>query len=114
MKEELEGFGLKVRHSDDPDSEPIDEVIYDGEDEVAFVYGSEPFKDVQVECDHPNQCIDFGDGEEQGECLLCGATCDYHYEMDDDHEVPTPHMWHEPEQIGGIIGDYLKDLQKRW
>ena len=119
MGEELKKYGLKLywaeRDANDPDSEPIDFDISDGEDNVAWVWGSEPFSDVQCECNHPYQCIEFGDKEEQGECILCGAYCDWHYEKDDEgHDVPEPHDWYPTKKVGGLIGKYLKHLQDRW
>lgn len=116
MEDKLKEYGLHVEHSEAQDREPIDFEIRDANDTLcATVWGSEPWNDVQVDCEHPYQCIDFGDGEEQGECLLCGATCDYHYTLEEDgHQVPEPHEWYAAKQIGGIIGGYLKDLQRRW
>lgn len=122
MKDALAEYDLKVRYNDSPDSEPIDDIIYDDEDNVAFIWGSEPWRDVQVECNHPDQCIEFDDDEPVGRCALCGATCETHCEVDDGNvedyywsghrQVPT--SWAMPDKPGGIIGDYLKDLQKRW
>ena len=122
MKDKLAEYDLKVRYNDAPDAEPIDWIIYDDEDNVAFVWGSEPWNDVQVECDHPSQCVEFDDDEPVGSCALCGATCETHYEADEGNVedyhwsgrrlVPT--SWTMPNKPGGIIGDYLKDLQKRW
>lgn len=122
MKDALAEYDLKVRYNEDPDSEPIDIIVYDDEDNVAFVWGSEPWKDVQVECNHPDQCIEYDDDEPVGRCALCGATCDCHYEADNGNVedyawsgrrlVPT--SWTTLKEPGGIIGDYLKDLQKRW
>ena len=122
MKDALAEYDLKVRYNEAPDSEPIDIIVYDDEDNVAFAWGSEPWKDVQVECNHPDQCIEYDDDEPVGRCALCGATCETHYEADNGNvedyawsgrrQVPT--SWTMPEEPGGIIGDYLKDLQKRW
>lgn len=122
MKDALAEYDLKVRYNDAPDSEPIDIIVYDDEDNVAFAWGSEPWKDVQVECNHPDQCIEYDDDEPVGRCALCGATCETHYEADNGNvedyawsgrrQVPT--SWTMPKEPGGIIGDYLKDLQKRW
>lgn len=122
MKDALAEYDLKVRYNEAPDAEPIDWIIYDDEDNVAFAWGSEPWKDVQVECNHPDQCIEYDDDEPVGRCALCGATCETHYEADEGNvedyawsgrrQVPT--SWTMPNTPGGIIGDYLKDLQKRW
>ena len=122
MKDALAEYDLKVRYNEAPDSEPIDIIIYDDEDNVAFAWGSEPWKDVQVECNHPDQCIEYDDDEPVGRCALCGATCETHYEADNGNvedyawsgrrQVPT--SWTMPKEPGGIIGEYIKDLQKRW
>lgn len=116
MEKELKEYDLHVEYNDAQDREPIDFEIRDMDGDLcATVWGSEPFNDIQCECEHPYQCIDFGDGEEQGECLLCGAMCDYHYVIEEDgHKVPEPHEWYAPKRIGGVIGDYLKELQGRW
>lgn len=36
-------------------------------------------------CKHED--IDFGDIEERGECLQCGATCDWHSQIDYDEDT---------------------------
>lgn len=119
MKDELREFDLKVRHSDAPDAEPIDLIIYDDDDNVAWVWGVDP-SDVQVECTHPDQCVEYDDDEPVGQCALCGASCSAHYEMDagnvEDYSwsgrrlVPTE--WEMPDEPGGIIDDYLKELKQ--
>lgn len=59
------------------------------------------------ECDHED--IEFGEDDERGECKVCGATCDWHWETDvvneghDDDgnytcqtaKVRVPDEWHE-------------------
>lgn len=136
MEEELKKYGLKVywknregHNSDDPDDyEPIDFSIEDGEDNVAWVWGSDPWNDVQIECNHPEECVEFGDDDEQGVCAICGATCDWGWVteiVDEGHdeggayfaqtgEVRQIGEWHRPKKIGGIVGEYLKHLQERW
>ena len=135
FKKELEKYGLKIYHKehkadrDDPDDyEPIDFSIDDGADNVAWVWGSEPFSDFQVECNHPEECIEWGDDDERGECLLCGATCDWYWEtdvVDEGHnedgtyyattgEVREITDWHNRDKFGGLIGKYIKHLQETW
>lgn len=119
--DKLKEYDLKIRWSDNPDASPIDFSIEDGQDNVCWVWGNS-IDDVQVECNHPDQCIEYDDDEPVGRCALCGATCETHYEVDDGNvegyywsgrrQVPT--SWTMPDKPGGIIGDYLKDLQKRW
>ena len=112
MLDELKEYGLTLRESDSPDRDLVDFTIEDGENNVAWVWGNKP-DDVDFECSHPYQCIEFGDGrEEQGECLLCGAYCDYHYEEDDEgNKAPEPHEWYPRRDVGGLIGKYLKELK---
>ena len=122
MENELKEYGLKVRHSEDSDREPIDFSIEDGEDNIAWVWGSDPWNDVQIECNHPRECVIFDDDEPVGECAICGATCDCHYEADEGNvedyswsgRTLVPHEWYPPKKIGGIVGKYLKELQERW
>lgn len=111
MLDELKDYGLSLRESDDPERDPVDFSIEDGEDNVAWIWGHS-LSDVDWECDHPYQCIDFGDGEEQCECLLCGSFGDYHYDKDEEgHDVPEPHEWYPRRDVGGLIGKYLKELE---
>ena len=124
MGEELKKYGLKIRWSDNKNREPIDFSIEDDKDNIAWVWGSNPWDDVQVECNHPSDhgCVEFGDEDTQGECVLCGATCDWHYEEDNGNvgdyywkgKTPCIDEWYYPKKIGGIVGRYLKKLQERW
>lgn len=111
MEKELKEYGLTLRESDSPDREVIDFEICDGDDNVAWVWGGTP-DDVEVECDHPYECIEWGDDDERGVCPLCGATCDWHYEEEDGHEVREPHNWHAPGKPSGLIGEYIEQLRK--
>lgn len=109
--EELKDKGLTLRESDAPDRSPVDFTIEDDGDSVATVWGGKP-TDVDFECNHPYQCIEFGDDiEEQGECLLCGSWCDYHFEDDEGHKVPEPHEWYPRRNPGGIIGKLLEEMK---
>lgn len=113
--EELKDYGLHVEHSEARDREPIDfEIRGDKTDELyATVWGSEPWYDVQIDCDH--SIAEYEDDETQGECVLCGALCDWHYAEDDEgHKVRVPHEWYSAKKIGGIVGKYLKKLQEEW
>ena len=123
MEDKLKQYDLKIRQSDNPDREPIDFSIEDNNDNVCWVWGSHPVDDVQVECDHPEQCIDYGDDDEQGECVLCGAKCDWHWEKDviDNYpdsireiQVRVPHEWYHPRKIGGLVKECLDELKERW
>lgn len=114
MNEELKQYGLHVEYSEADDREPIDFEIRDDHDELyATVWGSNPRDDVQIDCEH--DFVEYEDDETQGECAICGAVCDWHYEDDGDgHEVRVPHDWHMPKKIGGIVGRELAQLQERW
>ena len=134
FEKELKKYGLRVFHKEhrqdreDPDDyEPIDFSIDDGTDNVAWVWGSEPWTDVEVECNHPEACIDWGDDDECGECLLCGDQCNWRwveeteYDGTDDYGNPEYSKsgyrdildWHKTNNKG-LIGKYLKHLQETW
>lgn len=118
VSEQLKKYGLAIRENDDPNRYEVDFTVEDGEDSVAWVWGPGLSKYQELapdfECNHPYQCIDFGDGEERGECLLCGSWCDYHYEEDDEgHKVPEPHEWYPRRDAGGLIGKYLEELREK-
>lgn len=113
MLDKLKGYGLTFVENDDESREPIDFIIKEDNDGVAAVWGNKP-DDVDFECSHPYQCIDFGDGEEQCECTLCGSFGDYHYDKDEEgHDVPEPHDWYPRRDVGGLIGEYLEELRER-
>lgn len=106
-EQELKVYGLKIRESDDPTRCPIDFTIEDGKDNVAWAYGDARL--TAVECDHVVEPI-FGDEDERGECPLCGALCDWHYELDNDgNKVRIPHNWYIPEKPEGLIGQYIQE-----
>lgn len=117
MENELKEYDLHVEHSEADDREPIDFEIRDDRGELyATVWGSHPTDDVQIDCEHG--FVEYDDDETVGECPICGATCDWHYESsaDDGYAIQerVPHDWHTPEKIGGIVGRELKRLQERW
>lgn len=134
IENELKKYGLKIYHrehnamKEDPDDyEPIDFSIDDGSDNVAWVWGSEPFRDWQVECNHPEECLDWGDDDECGECLLCGAQCTWRWVEEEEYERTDEYgyvissktgyrdiaEWHNTPNKG-IIGKYMKYLQESW
>lgn len=114
MEDELKEYGLVIRESDSPDRQMIDFNVEDEEDNVAWIWG-DSWSDIDWECNHPYQCIEFGDLSDQCECMLCGAYGDWHYEEDDEgHKTKEPHEWYPRRKAGGLIGEYLKELQKRW
>lgn len=119
MQDRLKEYWLEAHYNDSPDAKAIDFSIADAEDNVCWVWGNAP-DDVEVECDHPNQCIEYDDDEPCGRCELCGATCTCHYEVDEGNvgdyywkgRVLVPTEWTIPDQPSGIIGEYLEGLKK--
>ena len=120
MQDKLKELGLNVRWSDDPDREVIDFSIDDGKDNVAWVWGSEPFNDIQIECNHPEEAIDYhyDTDHHQGRCEICGAWCDVGHQTsaDDGYIINEPFVveWYQPNRIGGIVGEYLEELRKEF
>lgn len=120
MQDKLKELGLNVRWSDDPDREVIDFSIDDGTDNVAWVWGSEPFNDIQIECNHPEEAIDYhyDDENHQGRCEICGAICDVGHQAsaDDGYTINEPFVveWYPVKKIGGIVGEYLEELRKEF
>ena len=118
MEDRLKEYDMRIEHSEAEDREPIDfEIRDDKTDElIATVWGSEPFNDVQIDCNHDIYAID--DDDLQGECLICGASCDWHYQTsaDDGYVIKEriPHEWYFPKKIGGLVGEYLKELKEKW
>ena len=117
MEEALKEFDLHVEYSEAENREPIDFEIRDNHGELyATVWGSEPWNDVQIGCDH--DFVEYDDDETVGECPICGATCYWHYQesADDGYIIKerVPHEWISPDKIGGIVGKHLKKLQENW
>lgn len=114
MEEELKEYDLHVEYSEADDREAIDFEIRDDRGELyATVWGSHPTDDVQIDCSH--DFVEYDDDETVGECPICGATCDWHYEDDGEgHQTRVPLDWSNDEKIGGIVGRELKRLQERW
>lgn len=106
--EDLKKFGLRVRESDDPNRQLVDFTIEDDKDNVAWIWG-DLYDDIDWECSHPYQCIEFGDLSNQCECLLCGAYGDWHHEEDDEgNKVPEAHEWYPRRYVGGLIKEYIE------
>ena len=112
LNELLKDYGLHAVRPDNAE-EPIDLEIRTQRDNLcATLWGSDPFNDIQCECDH--DFVNYTDDETVGECLLCGATCDWHWEIEDGHKRQVPHDWHMSDEIGGLLGDYIKSLKENW
>ena len=122
MEDRLKEYDMRIEHSEAEDREPIDFDIrdIDTDERYATVWGSEPFNDIQVDCEHPEQAIDYhyDDDHHQGCCELCGAWCDvgYHKSDDDGYEISEPFVveWYLPNRIGGVIGEYIDKLKKEF
>lgn len=134
--EELDKLGLKKYESEDKDREPIDFSIANDEDNVAWVYGTYQTVavdnkryeyDTCVECNHPEEALDWGDDDECGECLLCGDQCLWHWEEgqeyegtdDDGYVISSGYSdrvideWHHTDNKG-LIGKYLEQLREEF
>lgn len=107
----MKELNFEHRPTNLPDTCPIDfEVRSKRSDELlATVWGDEK-DDLEVDCEHPEDYIEYDDDETVGECLLCGATCDWHWVNDFDGSVKyqyrEPHEWHS-DKVGGIIKEFL-------
>lgn len=107
--DKLKDMGYTLYESEAPDRQLVDFDVSDGEDNVAWVWGDR-LDDVDWECSHPE--VEYVDDETQGECVLCGSWCDFRYEEDDQgNKVPEPHEWYPRRSPGGLIGEYLKELE---
>lgn len=115
--EQIEGalddlsLALEVGTAMDADTDIEVRIVDEDHDPQASVYGA-PETSMEWECSHPSATVEYGDDDEQGECLLCGAMCDWHYVVsnDDGYTVKerVPHEWHEPEPPRGIIGQLIE------
>lgn len=122
----IEKWGWNVYHNDAPDALPLDISVGDGEDNVAWVWGNDPkdISQIEWECNHPAEDVEFGGDDERGECKLCGATCDWGWVKDvvsegyDDEdkyfatvgEARVISEWHNPKQISGVLWEYVHEL----
>lgn len=134
FNKELKKLGLAKIESEAKDREPIDFSIADEEDNRCWVYGTYQtvaldnkryLYDVSVECDHPDEAIEWGDDDECGECLLCGAQCSWHWEEEEEYEGKDEYgypissksgyreieRWYDTEN-NGLIGEYLDQLEE--
>lgn len=134
--EGLKKYGLEVKwnkreggNSDDPDDYlPIDFTIEDGDYTVATVWGTDPENDLEIECEHPEEFIEFGDDEDEcGECKICGAQCDWHWTtdvVDEGHDEDGVYFartgkvreitnWYNVGGSESVIGEYLKQISKK-
>lgn len=121
LEHDLEEYDLRVWHRPkvELDCEPIDfEILGQKDDTYATVYGSEPFNDVEIECDH--DYVEYGEDKDCGVCALCGAKCLWHWEtFSDDGNIIKDRVidgWlkREKNETESIIGKELKRLQENW
>ena len=106
----LKEYNLYIEGRDVPDKYPIDFRVKDMDGDVCANVWGENSHDLEWECSHPYQCIEFGDDiEEQGQCILCGSYCDWHYvEEEDGSKSKEAHNWYPRRDVGGMIEKYLK------
>ena len=127
FNKELNKLGLRKYEAEAEDREPIDFSISNEEDNKCWVYGSEPWRDYHVECDHPDEAIEWGDDDECGECLLCGAQCSWRWVEEDEYEGTDEYgdivssksgyreigEWHDTGNKG-LVGKYLEQLRENF
>lgn len=110
MEETFAEYGLLISQNEAPNRLSIDFEVQDKDGEIyAGVWGDEA-DNVEWDCKHPYQCIEFGnDIEEQGQCSLCGSYCDWHYvEEEDGSKSKEAHNWYPRRDVGGMIEEYIK------
>lgn len=114
-EQEIRRYGYEVLDNHAPDRLEVDFSISEiGGENVAWVWGNK--RSYQVDCDHP--VVEYGADDERGECLMCGATCDWHYELDacsveDYHweaRERVPHEWYGEGK--GLIDRYIEENQQ--
>lgn len=126
----LEELKLRIEHSEAEDREPIDFDVRDSESDerYATVWGSNTTNDLQWDCEHPEELLEFGDDDERAVCPICGATFDWGWQEDvvdegyDDEgmyyqttgDVRVIGECHESDKPAGIIGDIIKDIERRF
>jgi len=110
MEDELKAYGLYIKQSKELDRYPIDFVVQDKDGDVCATVWGEDTNDIEWDCNHPYQCVEFGDDiEDQGQCLLCGSYCDWHYETEEDESRSRgAHNWYPRRGVGGMIEEYIK------
>lgn len=122
--DELKENNLRVEWSEAEDREPIDFDIRDSktDERYASVWGSEPFNDVQADCEHPSRFIAYTDDDlERGHCELCGCDCDWSWEhnegnVEDYHwegKVRVPIRWYG-DCKGEIIGKLIEKEKEKF
>lgn len=113
MEDELKEYGLRVEQNKELDRYPIDFEIQDKDGDIYATVWGEDANDVEWDCTHPYQCVEFGDDiEDQGQCLLCGSYCDWHYVGEEDgSKSKEAHNWYPRRDAGGLIEEYLKETK---
>ena len=120
----LASNNIRQEWSQAKDREPIDYDIRDAktDERYATVWGSNPWNDVQVDCEHPERFVEFTDDDlERGHCTLCGAECDWVWEKDEGNvegyywegQIRVPTEWHGDNK-GGIIGELINKDKERF
>ena len=114
MEEKLKEYDLHIVQSDKSDRCKVDFEIRDDYNTFCAEVWGDDASDMQIVCEHP--AVEFDDDETVGECPICGATCNWHWDISaDDGYVVKDRMvdyWDNPAEIGGIVGKYIKQLTK--
>lgn len=101
-------FGLIFVDSEASNKRHIDISIKDDGEEVAYIFGDN-IEDLDWECKHPSQCVEYDDDETVGTCALCGSWCNWHKEdIGDGNTERVPHDWYPRKNVGGLIREYIK------
>ena len=113
----LKQLGLHIDYNNDADREPIDFTIRDGRNDiVASVWGSNPWNDIDWESEHDDMYVEYGDDDEQGEDIISGDMCDWHWVTDTDGIVRwrETNEWHKHKEPGGLIKEIIDDIKERF
>ena len=111
VKDKLKEYELVIYESEADDRCAIDFSVADKDDNIAWAWGDKD--DYEVECNHA--IVEYDDDETVGECIVCGATCDWHWETYGDagytQKERVPHDWHN--EFGGLIAEYINENYKK-
>lgn len=116
LEGDLEELDMHAIYSKKEDRDPIDfEVRDDRSVFCAEVFGTKPYDDIQIVCEHP--VVEFDDDETVGECALCGATCTWHNEVVSDGDcIIKDHVvdeWDDHtayKENNSVLGRYFKRM----
>ena len=118
--DEIKRLDYSIVQSSRADRMPVDFTIEDeAGNTIASVWGAKS-NDVDWECSHPDECVEYDDDETVGECMLCGSHCDWHYEADGGNvgdyywegKTRRPHEWYPQRDVGGLVKGVVEELDQ--